>query len=46
MSRQFTKLKSSGHIRIEHNNEITIRNLGGLVEIAEGTAQRSTVGAA
>jgi CRP/FNR family transcriptional regulator len=40
VSRQFTKLKSSGHIRIEHNNEITIRNLEGLTEISEGTAQR------
>jgi CRP/FNR family transcriptional regulator len=39
VSRQFTKLKSSGHIRIEHNNEITIRNLSGLTEIAEGTTQ-------
>jgi CRP/FNR family transcriptional regulator len=41
VSRQFTKLKSSGHIRIEHNNEITIRNLGGLTEIAEGSAHRT-----
>jgi CRP/FNR family transcriptional regulator len=46
VSRQFTKLKSSGHIRIEHNNEITIRNLGGLTEIAEGTAQRTTLASA
>jgi CRP/FNR family transcriptional regulator len=38
VSRQFSKLKSSGHIRIEHNNEVTIRNLEGLTEIAEGTA--------
>ncbi len=37
VSRQFTKLKSSGHIRIEHNNEVTIRNIGGLTEIAEGS---------
>ena len=48
VSRQFTKLKSSGHIRIEHNNEITIRDLDGLTEIAEGTVQasprRATVG--
>jgi CRP/FNR family transcriptional regulator len=42
VSRQFTKLKSSGHIRIEHNNEITIRDLDGLTEIAEGTVQVST----
>jgi CRP/FNR family transcriptional regulator len=46
VSRQFTKLKSSGHIRIEHNNEITIRNLGGLTEIADGTAQRTTLASA
>jgi CRP/FNR family transcriptional regulator len=39
VSRQFSKLKSSGHIRIEHNSEVTIRNLDGLTEIAEGTAQ-------
>ena len=48
VSRQFTKLKSSGHIRIEHNNEITIRDLDGLTEIAEGTVpaspRRATVG--
>ncbi|WP_395018984.1 Crp/Fnr family transcriptional regulator [Dongia sp.] len=42
VSRQFTKLKSSGHIRIEHNNAITIRNLDGLIEIAEGMAERPT----
>ncbi len=39
VSRQFTKLKNAGHIRIEHNNEITIRNLDGLTEIAEGSVQ-------
>jgi CRP/FNR family transcriptional regulator len=44
VSRQFTKLKSSGHIRIEHNNEITIRNPGGLTEIAEGTRQGALQG--
>ena len=38
VSRQFSKLKASGHIRIAHNNEITIRNLEGLTEIAEGAA--------
>jgi len=45
VSRQFSKLKSSGHIRVEHNNEVTIRNLGGLIEIAEGTAHASASGA-
>jgi CRP/FNR family transcriptional regulator len=39
VSRQFSKLKAAGHIRIAHNNEITIRNLQGLTEIAEGAAQ-------
>ncbi len=39
VSRQFSKLKSSGHIRVEHNNEVTIRNLGGLTEIAEGSTR-------
>lgn len=38
ISRQFSKLKTSGHIKIAHNNEITIRNLDGLTEIAEGAA--------
>jgi len=41
VSRQFSKLKSSGHIRIEHNSEVTIRNLGGLTGIAEGMAQEA-----
>jgi CRP/FNR family transcriptional regulator len=38
VSRQFSKLKASGHIKIAHNNEITIRNLEGLTGIAEGAA--------
>jgi CRP/FNR family transcriptional regulator len=38
VSRQFSKLKASGHIRIAHNNEVTIRDLHQLTEIAEGTA--------
>src|SRR3954470_9416177 len=38
VSRQFTKLKSSGYIRLEHNNEVSIRNFDGLTEIAEGAA--------
>ena len=38
VSRQFSKLKSSGHIQIAHNHEVTIRNLDGLADIAEGTA--------
>jgi CRP/FNR family transcriptional regulator len=38
VSRQFSKLKAAGHIRIEHNNEITIRNLEALTEIADGAA--------
>jgi CRP/FNR family transcriptional regulator len=38
VSRQFSKLKASGHIRIAHSSEITIRNLEGLTEIAEGAA--------
>ena len=36
VSRQFSKLKSSGHIRIEHNNEITICHLETLTDIADG----------
>lgn len=46
VSRQFTKLKSSGHIRIAHNNTITIRNPDGLIEIAEGTAGGAAQGSA
>jgi CRP/FNR family transcriptional regulator len=38
VSRQFSKLKASGHIRVAHNSEVTIRNLEGLTEIAEGAA--------
>ena len=38
VSRQFSKLKASGHIRIAHNNEVTISNLQGLMEIADGAA--------
>jgi CRP/FNR family transcriptional regulator len=38
VSRQFSKLKASGHIRVAHNNEVTIRDLEGLTEIAEGAA--------
>lgn len=38
VSRQFSKLKASGHIRIAHNNEVTIRNLDGLTQIADGAA--------
>jgi CRP/FNR family transcriptional regulator len=38
VSRQFSKLKTSGHIRIAHNNEVTISNTEGLIEIADGAA--------
>jgi len=38
VSRQFSKLKASGHIKVAHNNEVAIRDLDGLTEIAEGAA--------
>jgi CRP/FNR family transcriptional regulator len=38
VSRQFSRLKASGHIGILHHHEVTIRNLAGLTELAEGAA--------